>query len=83
MQNLHSNEKTLDLKEHIAFVKPSTRVAKRHNVPTSAAIKTLELFVPVFLRLTGANEQIERKNQKQITEQVKSFKKNCVVVTKP
>lgn len=35
-------------------------VANRHNDPTLAVIKILELFVPVFLMLTGTNEQTER-----------------------
>lgn len=60
-------------------------VANRPNDPTLAAITILELFVPVLLMLTGTNEQTERgkKHNTQITEQVKSFKKNCVVMTKP
>jgi len=60
-------------------------VAERRNNPPSAASKTLGLFVPIFLMLSGINEQIweRKKNQKQITEQVKSFKKNCGVVPKP
>lgn len=40
-------------------------VANRQNDPTLAAIKILELFVPVFLMLTGTSEQTERgKNTK-------------------
>lgn len=80
MQNLH-NKKTLDLKEQTG-----TGVANRHMIPLQQLFKTLELFVPVFLMLTGTNEQMERKQKtknNQITEQVKKFKKNCVVVTKP
>lgn len=35
-----------------------TTVAERGNDPTSAAIKTLGLFVPVFLLPSGTSEQI-------------------------
>lgn len=48
-------------------------VANRHNDPTLAAIKILELFVPVFLMLTGTNEQTEGKKHKS-QDRLKIFK---------
>lgn len=46
---------------------PST-VAERDDDPMSAAIKTLGLFVPVFLMPSGFNEQtLEEKTKSQNT----------------